>query len=215
MNMLRAMSAFALFSAAIAHGQLMHVTVEGTLTLEHHPFPEFPITDVSGPHAFRIDAVYDASLPSSVNVDDPGSRLFFPESGFLPHGLRLKFDDVNWFVPLREIEQRVEGDFGLAYFDRFSSIRPVIHFGAGAIADIDQLITPTFFDSLSGEIISGELNGFLIGIGGIDGVINAVDAEWFTPVPESKSYACASALLIVGLVLWRKRRTAEYSNAVG
>ena len=192
----------------------MHVTIEGTLTLEHHPFPQFPITDVSA-HAFRIDAVYDASLPSSVDVDDPGLRLFFPESGIPPHGLRLRFDEVNWSVPLREIEQSVAGDFGLEYFDRFSSIHPVIHFGAGAITDIDQLIPPTFFDSQSDDSISGELDGFLIGIGGIDGVINSVDAQWFAPVPEPKSYACASALLIVGLVLWRKRGTTLHRNAVG
>jgi hypothetical protein len=200
------LAGFALAGSTITSGQLIHVRMEGSLSVQHQVLPWLPVTDHSGPHAFTLDGTYDLSLPSSVNEYGPFSRSFYPDGKLAPQDLRLRFTGRDWQVPLRQIDQNSDGDLRLAYYDRFSSILAVIRFGHGAIVDIDRLIGPVFPTFAPGGGPVGDLQGFLVGTGRIDGVINTVQAKWYTPVPESQAYAAGSALLLMSVALWRARR---------
>jgi hypothetical protein len=199
-------ASLALAGSTITNGQLVQLRVEGSLSVQHQVLPWLPVTDQSGPHAFTLDATYDVSLPSSLNEYGPFSRSFYPAGERPAQELRLRFTDRDWQVPLRQIDQNSNGELRLAYYDRFSSIFAVIRFGDGAILDVDHLIRPDFPPFTPGTGPVGDLQGFLIGTGRIDGVINTVQAEWYTPVPEAQAYAAGSAILLMSVALWRARR---------
>jgi hypothetical protein len=204
----RRVALLAFLTAGSCCAQLVHVTLEGDLIIHRHDFPWLPVTGVSGPLPFRIDASYDAALPVSSDEAPPGKVLFFPENGIPGQEFQIRFDDVNWTVPLRQIDQGKGGDFELFFYDRFSFIHPVIHFGEGALGNIDRLIRPTFPPLSPDGSRVGDLEGFMIGIGDINGPITSVHAE-FAPVPEPSAFAVASVALLIGAVFFRRRRNSH------
>lgn len=201
-------SLVALLSTGDAFGQLVKIAFEGELSIQHGP-PWHPFTHVSGPHPFQINVLYDSKLVATSEWNLPGETSFSPEDSSAPHAFNVSFERIRWSTSLRQIIQHDTGDVELLYFDRFNLINTVLHFGAQTPFATDVLINPNFVGFADGAW-AGELTGHIIGLGGIDGSISSVRAEWFTPVPEAASFAAASvAFLIVAVVIRRKRQRSE------